>query len=330
MLTWLEHIEFANTTYFWLLLLIPILLVIDYFKEGRSKFAISTNDQVPQGSYPLRHITKLLKAIAFTCLICALARPQLPLSWSNVKTEGIDIMIALDISGSMLAEDFSPNRLEASKEVAMDFINNRPNDRLGLIVYSGETFTQCPLTTDHAVLLNLFKDVKYGIIEDGTAIGLGLANAVNRLKESDAKSKVVILLTDGENNKGSIPPLTAADIAKEFNVRVYTIGVGKNGTARMPAGKDFYGKTQYQQVPVKIDEEVLTKIAKNTGGRYFRATDKASLSSIYEEIDELEKTITQQTEYEEKDEQFYWFALLALTFFFIEYIFNKLIFKSIV
>jgi Ca-activated chloride channel family protein len=330
MINWFKHIEFANTEYFWFLLLIPLLLVVDYFKSGRSKFSISTTQQLPQGSYPVRHINTLFKTLAFTALIFALARPQLPLSWSNVKTEGIDIMLALDVSGSMLAEDFEPNRLEASKEVAMNFISNRPNDRLGLVVYAGETFTQCPLTTDHAVLLNLFKDINHGIIEDGTAIGLGLANAVNRLKESDAKSRVVILLTDGENNKGAIPPLTAADIAKEFDVRVYTIGVGKNGTAKMPVGKDPFGRVVYDQVPVKIDEKILTEIADKTGGQYFRATDNESLSSIYEEIDQLEKTITQQTEYEEKDEQFYWFGLLAVTFFFLEFIFKKLIFKSIV
>lgn len=330
MINWFNNIEFANTEYFWLLLLIPVLLLFDYFKEGRSKLSISTTEQLSTGNYPIRHLNKLLKALAFLSLIAALARPQLPLSWSNIKTEGIDIIIAMDISGSMLAEDFKPNRLEASKEVAMDFIKNRPNDRIGLVLYAGETFTQCPLTTDHAILLNLFKDVKHGLIEDGTAIGLGLANAVNRLKESDAKSRVVILLTDGENNKGAIPPLTAADIAKEFGVRVYTIGVGKNGTARMPFSKDPFGRIQYRQIPVKIDENLLTTIADKTGGKYFRATDNASLNSIYKEIDVLEKTITQQTEYEEKNEQFYWFAFLAIAFFFIEFIFNKLIFKSIV
>jgi Ca-activated chloride channel family protein len=330
MINWFKHIEFANAEYFWLLLIIPFVLAFDYFKEGQSKFSISTGQQLPIGNYPIRHINKLFKTLAFVALIAALARPQLPLSWSNVKTEGIDIMLALDMSGSMLAEDFEPNRLEASKAVAMDFIRNRPNDRIGLVVYSGETFTQCPLTTDHAVLLNLFHSIQYGIIEDGTAIGLGLANAVNRLKESEAKSKVVILLTDGENNKGSIPPLTASDIAKQFGIRVYTIGVGKNGKARMPVGENLFGRMQYEEVPVKIDEEILTQIANNTGGKYFRATDNESLSSIYEEIDLLEKTITQETEYEEKDEQFYWFAFACLFFFFIEFIFNKLIFKSIV
>ncbi len=330
MLNWFKQIEFANPEYFWLLLLIPLLLVWDFFKEGRSQFLISTSEQLPVENVPVRYLSKVLKALGFITLVCALARPQLPLSWSNVKTEGIDIVLALDISGSMLAEDFKPNRLEASKKVAMDFIRNRPNDRIGLVVYSGETFTQCPLTTDHAILLNLFKDIKYGIIEDGTAIGLGLANAVNRLKESDAKSRVVILLTDGENNKGAIPPLTASEIAKQFDVRVYTIGVGKNGTARMPVGTDLFGRKRYEQVPVKIDEKTLKQIAEKTGGKYFRATGNTSLVTIYKEIDQLEKTITQETEYEEKDEQFYWFALFALFFFFGEFISNKLIFKSIV
>lgn len=328
---WFNQIEFAHTEYFWLLLLLPIILFVDLIKESnfQSKLSMSTVQQLPVGSYFVHHITKLIKLLAFGMLVCALARPQLPLSWKNIKTEGIDIMVALDVSGSMQAMDFKPNRLEASKDVAVEFIGKRPNDRIGLVVYAGESFTQCPLTTDHAVVMNLFKDIEYGMIEDGTAIGMGLANAVNRLKESDAKSRVVILLTDGENTTGSIPPLTAADIAKQFDVRVYTIGVGTEGMAPFPA-TDMFGRKTTQDMPVKIDEKTLKEIAGKTGGKYFRATDKDRLGEIYTEIDELEKTIIEQTEFEEKDEQYYWFGIASLILFVLGFISEKVIFKSIV
>ena len=277
----------------------------------------------------LRHGLIILRCIAVVTLITALARPQTSLSWQDVTTEGIDIAIALDVSGSMLAEDFKPNRLEASKQVAMDFISERPYDRIGLVIYAGESFTQCPLTTDHAVLLNLFDDIKNGMIEDGTAIGMGLATSVSRLKDSKAISKVAILLTDGSNNRGSIPPVTAAEIAKEFGIRVYTVGVGSNGSARMPM-QDQFGRTVYQNVEVKIDEKTLKEIADITDGKYFRATNKKSLEAIYKEIDKLEKSKIEVTEYKKKSEKFVPFALLAACLLLIEFLLRNIIFKGIV
>ena len=235
---------------------------------------------------------------AVAVLIVILARPQSTNSWQNSSTEGIDIVLAMDISTSMMAQDLKPNRLEASKDVASAFINGRPNDNIGLVVFAAESFTQCPLTTDHTVLLNLFKDVQPGIIQDGTAIGLGLANAVSRIKDSQAKSKVIILLTDGVNNQGEIAPVTAAEIAKTFGVRVYTIGVGTQGKAPYPFQTAF--GVQYMDVDVEIDEPTLKQIAATTGGQYFRATDNASLKEIYSEIDKMEKTKISVQEYSKK------------------------------
>jgi Ca-activated chloride channel family protein len=262
-------------------------------------------------------------------LVVVLARPQSTSSWQDVTAEGIDIVMAIDISGSMLAEDFKPNRLEAAKKVAQTFIGNRPNDRLGLVVFAGESFTQCPLTTDHSVILNLFNDVKSGMLEDGTAIGMGLATSIKRLKDSEAISKVVILLTDGDNNSGSIAPGTAAEIAKEFGIRVYTIGVGTKGMAPMPYQGPF-GRTQYQDVEVKINEELLTRIADMTGGQYFRATDNSSLEAVYTEIDELEKSKIDVTEYRKRKEEFLPFAILALTLLGIEVLLKQTVLRSIV
>jgi Ca-activated chloride channel family protein len=276
----------------------------------------------------LRHSLFALRMLSLAALVVAMARPQSSSSWQDVSTEGIDIVLALDISGSMLAEDFEPNRLEAAKIVAQDFIEGRPNDRIGLVVYSGESFTQCPLTTDHSVLKNLFMQIKNGMIEDGTAIGLGLANAVTRLKDSDAKSKVVILLTDGINNRGSIPPITAAEIAKAFDVRVYTIGMGTYGTAPMPF-QHPYGGTHYQNVEVKIDENTLTEIASLTGGKYFRATDNEKLSEIYSEIDQLEKSKIEVTEYRKKKEEYTPWLVIALSLLGLEFLLRNTYFKSV-
>jgi len=258
----------------------------------------------------MRHLGIVLRSLAVAALIVALARPQTSLSWQNTTTEGIDIVIASDISGSMLAEDFTPNRLEAGKNIAIDFIKARPDDRIGLVIFSGESFTQCSLTIDHDVLINLFKDVKSGMIDDGTAIGMGLATAVNRLKDSEAKSKVIILLTDGSNNTGSIPPITAAEIAKQFNIRVYTVGIGTHGYAPYPIQTPF--GIQYQRMPVDVDEGTLTKIADITGGKYFRATDNMTLKNIYEHIDQMEKAKIAVTQYHKKTELFLPFALIAL------------------
>ncbi len=334
MLRWWNEIQFANPELFTLFALIPILGVAYFLKLRKQKASIrlSTTAFLPasQGEFIqwLKHLPFVLTLTALALLFMALARPQSSLSWQDVTTEGIDIVITLDISGSMRAEDLKPNRLEASKNVALEFIGSRPSDRIGLVTFSGESFTQSPLTTDHAVLKNLFKDIKFGMIEDGTAIGLGLATAVNRLRNSDAKSKVVILLTDGFNNQGSIPPLTAAEIAREFGVRVYTIGVGTKGLAPFPFQTHF-GTTAYQQVEVKIDEESMKEIAKMTGGQYFRATNNRSLEAIYEEIDSLEKSKIEVTEYRKKNEEFLPFALLAALLLLMEFGLKNTLLKTI-
>ncbi len=250
----------------------------------------------------LRHILFALRTAGITLLIIALARPQSTDKFQDVSTEGIDIVLTLDISGSMLARDFRPDRLEASKDVATEFISGRPYDRIGLVVFSGESFTQCPLTTDHAVLINLLREIQSGMIEDGTAIGMGLANAVNRIKDSEARSKVIILLTDGVNNRGEIAPATAAGIAKTFGVRVYTIGVGTQGMAPYPVQTPF--GIQYQDMPVEIDEAILREIAQTTGGRYFRATDNDKLVQVYNEIDKLEKSKIDVRQFTRKEEKY--------------------------
>ncbi|MCI5055875.1 MAG: VWA domain-containing protein [Flavobacteriales bacterium] len=323
--------EFANKEFFWLFPGLGFLIFWHFFSLNwySGSLRYSSIKSLAKSSYGVfNHVLFFVRILSLSALILALARPQTSLSWQNVSEEGIDIVLALDISGSMLAEDLKPNRLEASKNVAIDFILNRPTDRIGLVVYSGESFTQCPITTDHAVLVNLFKDIKNGMIEDGTAIGMGLSTAVNRLKDSDAKSKVIILLTDGFNTTGAIPPLTAAEIAKAFNVRVYTIGVGTNGQAPYPA-KDIFGRTQYQYLPVKIDEKTMKEIASITGGNYFRATNNRKLKLIYEEIDKLEKSKTQITEYRKKNEVFWPLALIAAFGLLLEFILRYTAFRTI-
>ncbi len=275
----------------------------------------------------LRHLLFVLRVLAVALLFVVMARPQSVNRWQKVNTEGIDIIIDLDISSSMLAQDFKPNRLEAAKNVAIRFITGRPNDRIGLVVFSGESFTQCPLTTDHAVLINLFLQVKSGMIEDGTAIGDGLATAINRLKDSKAKSKVVILLTDGMNNRGEIAPLTAAKIANTFGIRVYTIGVGTLGTAPYPV-QTPYG-TRYQQMKVQIDEPMLKKIASMTGGKYFRATDNKKLQEIYNEIDKMEKSKIDVKQFSRKEEEYMKFALWAAILLLAEVFLRKTVFRTI-
>jgi Ca-activated chloride channel family protein len=319
-----KGIEFAQPVFFWLLIIIPAMAVWYIWREQKLQGSLSVS--AVKGFYlptknilpKIRHLGIVLRSLAVIALVFALARPQASLSWQNSTTEGIDIVIASDISGSMLAEDFEPNRLEAGKKIAIDFIKDRPDDRIGLVIFSGESFTQCPLTIDHDVLINLYKDIKYGMIDDGTAIGMGLATAVNRLKDSEAKSKVIILLTDGSNNMGSIPPLTAADIAKQFNIRVYTVGIGTHGFAPYPVQTPF--GIQYQRMPVDVDEVTLRKIADATGGKYFRATDNQKLKSIYEQIDQLEKAKIAVTQYHKKSELFLPFALIALFCLSIEFI----------
>ena len=307
---------FANPGYlFLLLLLIPVIGWYIYeLRKADASIQIGDTRVIQKQPKSLRvrllHLPFILRVAAITLLSLALARPQLTNRWSSESTEGIDIMMALDISGTMLAEDLKPNRLEAAKQVASDFVLARPNDQIGLVVFAGESFTQCPLTIDHAVLVNLFQSVEYGMIEDGTAIGLGLANAVNRMKDSQTKSKVIILLTDGSNNRGDIDPQTAAEIAKTFGIRVYTVGVGSYGQARVPVQTPI--GTQYITTDSEFDETTLQRIAQTTGGQYFRATDNSSLKKIYEQIDQLEKTKLRVREYSKHTENFAPFLYAAL------------------
>ena len=325
---------FANPTYLYLLLLLIPLIGWYIYKLSKSHASMQVSSsevfQLPEArswKIYLRHVPFLLRMVLIALLIVVLARPQSTNSWQNSSTEGIDIMLAMDISSSMLAQDLKPNRLEAAKDVAASFINGRQNDNIGLVVFAAESFTQCPLTTDHTVLLNLFKDIQPGIIQDGTSIGLGLANAVSRIKDSQAKSKVIILLTDGVNNAGEIAPVTASEIAKTFGVRVYTIGVGTQGEAPYPFQTAF--GIQYQNVPVEIDEPTLKQIAATTGGQYFRATDNASLKAIYEEIDQMEKTKISVQEFSKKQEEYMQWALLVLLLLLVEVLLKNTLLRNI-
>jgi Ca-activated chloride channel family protein len=330
----MKAIEFAHPQYFYLLLgIIP--LVIWYMLRNKALQAdmqISSTESLRPvtgtARVKLRHLPFILRLLALVFIVIILARPQSTDIHEKTTTEGIDIVLAIDISGSMLARDFTPDRLEAAKDVAIEFISGRPNDRIGLVVFSAESFTQCPLTTDHAVLINLFKDIKSGIIEDGTAIGLGLSNAVKRLKDSDAVSKVIILLTDGMNNTGSIDPLTAAEIAKTFGIRVYTVGVGMKGMAPYPF-QDVFGRTVIQKVPVEIDEPTLQEIADMTNGNYFRATNNEKLRQIYAKIDQLEKSKIDVKEYSRKQEEYRLFAGIALLLLGIEMLLRYIVFRGI-
>ncbi|NLT04323.1 MAG: VWA domain-containing protein [Bacteroidales bacterium] len=320
---------------YYLLLLLLILPITAWYilrrKKHHATLQVSNSYGMEKVSKTwktrLQHLPFILRMIVLALVVVVLARPQSTNSWQNVTTEGIDIMLTLDISSSMLAEDLKPNRLEAAKSVASNFIAGRPNDNIGLVVFAAESFTQCPLTTDHTVLLNLFGSIKSGLVEDGTAIGLGLANAISRIKDSQAKSKVIILLTDGTNNRGDIDPITAADIARTFGVRVYTIGVGTKGKAPYPF-QTAYG-VQYQNIDVVIDEEPLRQIAAITGGEYYRATSNSSLKNIYNEIDKLEKTKFNVKEYSKKNEEFRLFALLALLAFVAEFILRHTLLRRI-
>lgn len=328
-----NNIDFANPEFLYLLVLIPLLLIWYIYKQRGYYSSLRISDATSLSKVPvtwrvhLRHVPFAFRMLAIALLVVAFSRPQSSTRKRNVSVKGIDIVMTLDISSSMLAEDFRPNRLEAAKDVALDFIEGRPNDRIGLVVFSGESFTQCPLTTDHSVLHNLFDDIKSGMIEDGTAIGDGLATSINRLKESKAVSKVIILLTDGVNNKGSLDPSSAAEIASLHGLRVYTIGVGSRGTAPYPV-QGMFGK-QYQQMKVEIDEELLQQVAEKTGGKYFRATDKEKLEDIYQEIDKLERSKIDVTEFQEKSEEFLPFLLWALGFLVLEFLFRNTILKTL-
>lgn len=331
----MNGVSFANPNFLWLLVLVPLVLIwyVIKFKYRSNSFNLSSKSLL--AGYKagvkvyLQHSTIVLRSLALALLIVALARPQSKHSWQDVRTEGIDIVLAVDISASMLAKDLKPDRLEASKSVAMKFIDNRPDDRIGLVIFSGESFTQCPLTTDHAVLKNLFTSVKTGMVQDGTAIGMGLATAVSRLKDSKSKSKVVILLTDGVNNSGSIAPELAADLARPFGIRIYTIGVGTKGMAYSPVAIYPNGQYAYDYVKVNIDEPILRKISATTGGKYFRATDNNKLKEVYAEIDKMEKTIIEEKQYSRKSELFHPLAIAALALLLLEFLLKNTVFKTI-
>lgn len=329
----MNGISFKNPEFFYLfLLLIPMIgWYIWRHKKAGASIQFSSNmgfARIPKSwKYYFRHSVFALQMLSLSALIVAMARPQSSNSWQNVTTEGIDIVIALDISSSMLAMDFQPNRLEAAKDVATQFISGRPNDKIGLVVFSGESFTQCPLTTDHATVINLFRNLESGMIEDGTAIGNGLATAVSRLKESNAISKVIILLTDGENNRGEIAPVTAAELAKTFGIRVYTVGVGTIGTAPYPIQTPF--GVQVRDVEVKIDEQTLQKIASTTDGEYFRATNNNKLAQIYQEIDKLEKSKIDVKEFSKKEEEYLKYALAGALLLLLALVLKTTIFRNI-
>lgn len=275
----------------------------------------------------LRHVPMVLRTVALVMVVIAMARPRSSSKMDRIDTEGIDIVLDMDVSTSMLARDFTPDRISAAKDIAIEFISQRPSDRIGIVVFAGESYTQCPLTTDRATLINLMKEIQTGLIEDGTAIGNGLATAVARMQGSDAKSRVVILLTDGVNNSGEITPQTAAEIAKTYGVRVYTIGVGANGTAPYPMMTPW--GVQMQNVEVEIDEDLLKSIAETTGGRYFRATDNTKLSEIYSEINKMEKARTTVDSFPVYKELFTGFALVALVCLLLEAVLNLFILKRL-
>ena len=323
---------YLNPQYFWLLLLLIPIAVWLFFRPKRNDASLQVSSIEPFEKTPkpkkiwFYYFPFIL--LATILLIIVLARPQTSDSYSNETTEGINMIIAMDVSGSMLARDLSPNRLEAAKNVGIEFVLSRPNDNFGLVIFASESFTQCPITSNHAALVNLFKQVNFGMVEDGTAIGLGLATAINRIKDAAGKSKVIILLTDGTNNTGDIAPITAAEIAKQYNIRVYTIGVGTRGTAQVPA-YDMFGNLHYVESEVVIDEQTLQKIASMTGGKYFRATNTNSLKQIYSEIDKMEKTKLFSENYSRKYEHYMPFLLAAFLLILTDVLVGMLILRRL-
>lgn len=321
--------KFENPNMLWLaLLVLPMVLYYLWLQRaGSATVKVSSTTSLSSAPrtlrYYARHLPLVLRCVVVMLVAVALARPQSTESMSKTTVDGVDIVLALDVSGTMLAADFEPNRLTVAKEVAAKFIADRPNDRIGLVIFAGESYTQSPITTDKAALHTLLQQVEFGIIDDGTAIGMGLATSINRLRESDAKSKVVILLTDGVNNTGQVAPLAAADIAAEYGIKVYTVGVGKRGTAPYPV-VDMWGRTQYVQQRVEIDEQTLTDIAAKTGGEYFRATDEGALYDIYERINQLEKSRVETDNYVKYNELFAPYLLLALALLFVEFLVRRL------
>jgi Ca-activated chloride channel family protein len=333
----LESIEFLNKELFWLMLLLPLAILWYVFKNSRqtSEFKISTIRGFKMNGYfwgKFRHLLFVLRLIALALLITAIARPRtVDVSTRTKTTKGIDIVMAIDVSASMLAKDLKPNRLEALKLVAEDFIQDRPNDRIGLVEYAGESYTKTPITSDKNIVLRSLRDIKYNtIIEGGTAIGMGLATSVNRLKDSKAKSKVIILLTDGVNNAGFIDPKIASELAVEYGIKTYTIGLGTNGMALSPVGITRDGSFQYGRVQVEIDEDLLKEIAEATGGLYFRATDNQSLEDIYKEINKLEKTEIEERKYYNYEEKYRPLVLIAGILLLFEFLLRHTIFRSFV
>lgn len=336
MMDW-NNFEFLNPEFFWLFLLIPLVIIWYVLKRNSNAAALTipaikgfkaTKSIVPK----LKPILYILRLAAFSLLIVALARPRNVAVSKKTKTNrGIDIVMAIDVSGSMLARDLKPNRLEALKEVAIDFVNKRPNDRIGIVVYAGESFTKTPITSDKGIVKRTIEEIKWGQLEDGTAIGMGLGSAVNRLKESKAKSKVIILLTDGVNNAGFIDPKTATELATELEIKVYTIGIGTNGLADFPSFKDpGTGQLIFTKQQVEIDEELLKFIAQQTNGKYFRATDNTKLEAIYDEINKLEKTKIEEFKYYNYEEKYRVLVLIALGLLLIEYTLKNTLFKSFI
>ena len=328
-----SDISFANPEMLWLLIIIPILIAWSVFHKSKRhpSLAFSHISELMESSKTirqrLRYLPSIFRHLAIALIIVALARPQIVSSERDIKTEGIDIVMSIDVSSSMEAEDFKPNRLEAAKTTAKEFIDYRLNDRIGLVVFAAESFTQCPVTIDHNILKSFFKDIKTKMLQDGTAIGMGLSTAVNRLKDSKAKSKVIILLTDGVNNTGKISPMTAADLAKSYGIRVYTIGVGTQGKAPYLADTPF-GK-QYVYMDVEIDEDLLREIAAYTGGNYFRATSNKALENIYKSIDKLEKTKINEKSFTHKEDKFAVLLLAALLLLAVEFAFRNLVFNTL-
>ncbi len=332
-----QNFEFLHPQFLWLLVLVPILAIWYYMvdkKDSASLTMASTKgfEMKPSVLSKLKPLLNVLRLIAMSLLIIALARPRIVSVSKRTKTnKGIDIVMAIDVSASMLARDLKPNRLEALKKVANEFVNQRPNDRIGIVVYAGESFTQTPITSDKRIVRNTISEIRWGQLDGGTAIGMGLGSAVNRLKESKAKSKVIILLTDGVNNTGFVDPKTATELAVGLEIKVYTIGLGTNGTASFPYAKDpKTGKLLFRNSPVEIDEELLQYIAKETDGKYFRATDNTKLKAIYEEINKLEKTVIEEFKYYNYQEKYRILVLIAGLFILIEVLLKQTVFKSFI
>lgn len=328
------NIDFVNPGAFFLLLLIPLLGIWHFLKLRKQQTVFTISDSSPIKELKtwrtiLYPYLPILRALSLIAIIFAIARPQLTLKEEEVKAEGIDIVLVMDISSSMLAQDFKPDRLQVSKEVAKQFVDKREFDRVGLVVFAGESFTQCPLTTDHRVVKDFLDGLECGMLEDGTAIGMGLASAVNRMKDSPSKSKVVILLTDGVNNSGYIKPLTAAEIAVELDTKVYTIGVGTRGQALSPISRRSDGRYIFGMAQVEIDEQLLEEIANMSGGEYYRATDEQSLQSIYAEIDRLEKTEIEITSFKRYSEEFRRFLSIGLVLLLIDLLLRMSVFKTL-